>query len=94
MPSACTLTLFVVNIQDLGFATHGVHMDQRVVRLKSKLSADKRTLTVTGPPSPRHYPPGPGFLYVVTNDGVPSFGHKTLIGTGASPPVDEDAIAK
>ncbi|KAJ7857583.1 hypothetical protein B0H13DRAFT_1521324, partial [Mycena leptocephala] len=27
----------------------------------------------------------------VTDSGVPSFGHRTLIGTGASPPVDEDA---
>jgi hypothetical protein len=34
------------------------------------------------------------FLFVVTDSGVPSFGHQTLIGTGASPPVDEDAIAK
>jgi len=79
---------------DLGFATHGVHMDQRVVKLVSTLSSDNRTLTITGPPSAKHYPPGPAFLYVVTNAGVPSFGHKTLIGTGASPPVDQGAIAK
>jgi len=31
-------------------------------------------------------------LFVVA-DGVPSFGHRTIIGTGASPPVDEGAIA-
>ncbi|KAF9568286.1 copper radical oxidase [Agrocybe pediades] len=83
-----------VHIMDLGFATHGVHMDQRLVKLVSTLSSDRRTLVVTGPPSPRHYPPGPAFVYVVTNEGVPSFGHKTLIGTGASPPVDLGAIAK
>ncbi|KAF9567095.1 copper radical oxidase [Agrocybe pediades] len=83
-----------VLIMDLGFATHGVHMDQRVVKLVATLSSDKQTLTVTGPPSARHYPPGPAYLYVVTNAGVPSFGHKTLIGTGAAPPVDQGAIAK
>ncbi|KAK7062811.1 hypothetical protein VNI00_000304 [Paramarasmius palmivorus] len=77
---------------DLGFATHGVHMDHRSVKLVSSLSSDKRTLTVTGPPSGRHYPPGPAFIYVVTDAGVPSFGHKTIIGTGASPPVDQGAI--
>jgi len=76
------------------FATHGVHMDQRLVKLESVLSLDRKTLTVTGPPSPRHYPPGPAYLYIMTGKGVPSFGHKTLIGTGATPPVDEGAIAK
>lgn len=79
---------------DLGFATHAVHMDQRFVGLVSVLSADQTTLEVTGPPSSSIYPPGPAYLYVVTDSGVPSFGHKTLIGTGASPPVDEGAIAK
>lgn len=69
-------------------------MDQRYVKLVSTLSEDGTTLTVTGPPTPGIYPPGPGFVYVVTEDGVPSFGHKLLIGTGESPPVDEAANAK
>ncbi|KAJ7800826.1 glyoxal oxidase N-terminus-domain-containing protein [Mycena olivaceomarginata] len=81
-----------VALMDLGFATHGAHMDQRFVKLVSKLSPDKKTLTVTGPPTSRIYPPGPAFLYVVTAGGVPSFGHKTIVGTGASPPVDQGAI--
>ncbi|KAJ7257666.1 glyoxal oxidase N-terminus-domain-containing protein [Mycena rebaudengoi] len=82
-----------VALMDLGFATHGVHMDQRLVQLVCSLSADKRTLTVTAPPTNRVYPPGPAFLYIVTDTGAPSFGHKTLVGTGASPPVDQAAIA-
>ncbi|KAJ6468001.1 glyoxal oxidase N-terminus-domain-containing protein [Mycena vitilis] len=82
-----------VALMDLGFATHGVHMDQRLVYLVSTLSADKKTLTVKAPPTAAHYPPGPAYLYVVTDTGAPSFGHKTLVGTGASPPVDEAAIA-
>jgi hypothetical protein len=78
---------------DLGFSTHALHMDHRFVKLESSLSYDKKTLTVTGPPTTRIYPPGPGFLYVVA-DGVPSFGRKTMIGSGASPPVDQGAIDK
>ncbi|THU91851.1 hypothetical protein K435DRAFT_673232 [Dendrothele bispora CBS 962.96] len=84
----------IILTSDYSFATHGVHMDQRYLKLRSILSLDRRTLTVTGPPSATHYPPGPAYLYVVTSAGVPSFGHRTLVGTGASPPVDEDAISK
>jgi hypothetical protein len=79
---------------DLGFATHAVHMGQRLLYLDAVLHEDKTKLTVTGPPTPALFPPVPGFLFVVTDSGVPSFGHRTFIGTGASPPVDEDAIAK
>ncbi|KAF8907539.1 glyoxal oxidase N-terminus-domain-containing protein [Mucidula mucida] len=89
-----TATDVSVSLMDLGFATHGVHMDQRMVKLVSVLSPDKRTLTVTGPPTPALYPPGPAFLYVVTDEGVPSFGHKTIVGTGAAPPFDAAALAK
>lgn len=82
-----------VSLMDLGFETHAVHMDQRLVQLVATLSSDKKSLVVTAPPSNTIYPPGPAFLYVVTDAGVPSFGHKTIVGTGASPPVDEAAIA-
>ncbi|KAL0958387.1 hypothetical protein HGRIS_000529 [Hohenbuehelia grisea] len=88
-----TATSVKVSLIDLGFTTHGVHMDQRLLELVAVLSADKKTLTVTAPSSAALYPRGPAYLYVVTNEGVPSFGHKTLIGTGASPPVDQAAIA-
>ncbi|KAK7031846.1 copper radical oxidase [Favolaschia claudopus] len=86
-------TSVTVALMDLGFATHGVHMDQRLVQLVATLSPDKKTLSVQAPPSATIYPPGPAYLYVVTNTGAPSFGHKTIIGTGASPPVDKAAIA-
>ncbi|THV06218.1 hypothetical protein K435DRAFT_711766 [Dendrothele bispora CBS 962.96] len=78
-------------LMDFGFATHGVHMDQRLVGLVSELSADGTQLTVTGPPTPQIFSPGPGYIFVLA-DGVPSFGHKTLIGTGAQPPFDQDAF--
>ncbi len=79
---------------DLGFATHGVHMDQRMLTLVSSLSSDKKTLAVTGPPTPALFPPGPAYLFVVTDEGVPSSGRKILVGTGAAPPNDADATAK
>ncbi|EIN14511.1 hypothetical protein PUNSTDRAFT_117990 [Punctularia strigosozonata HHB-11173 SS5] len=87
------VTAVTVSLIDLGFSTHGVHMDQRLVQLRSFLSADKKTLIVTGPPTPMIYPPGPAYLYVVTSAGVPSFGHKTLVGTGGAPPEDAAALA-
>lgn len=37
------------------------------------------------------YPPGPAWIYLVIN-GVPSKGQRVIIGTGASPPVDQGAI--
>jgi len=85
---------WTVSLMDLGFQTHAVHMDQRLVLLTSTLSTDRKTLNVAAPPNQRVYPPGPAYLYVVTNTGVPSFGHKTIIGTGAGPPVDQGAIDK
>ncbi|KAF8518687.1 glyoxal oxidase N-terminus-domain-containing protein [Hysterangium stoloniferum] len=94
-PSATNVT---VSLMDLGFSTHGVHMDQRLVQLASSITLGGAltdnivTLSVEAPPNGMVYPPGPGYLYVVTDTGVPSFGHKVIIGTGASPPVDQGAI--
>jgi len=79
---------------DLGFQTHGVHMDQRLVYLTNTLSDDLTSVTVTAPPNGMVYPPGPAYVYLVSDAGVPSQARRTLIGTGASPPVDQGAIAK
>lgn len=79
---------------DFGFSTHGVQMDQRLLKLRTRLSKDKRTLFVTAPQNGGLYPAGPAFLFVVTDKGVPSVAAKTIIGTGQSPPVDEAARAK
>lgn len=69
-------------------------MDHRLVYLSSTLNEDGTSLVIRAPPNSSVYPPGPGYLYILTEDGVPSFGHQTLIGTGASPPVDQGAINK
>ncbi|KAG8782383.1 hypothetical protein FRC12_020888 [Ceratobasidium sp. 428] len=82
----------VCTLHDLGYATHGVHMDMRMVKLPCTLSMFRTTITVTGPPNAAIYPPGPAWLFVIV-DGVPSKAQKVLIGTGASPPVDQAAIA-
>ncbi|KAG9127444.1 hypothetical protein FRC07_013761 [Ceratobasidium sp. 392] len=80
-------------LHDPGFATHGVHMDMRMVKLQCSLSANRKSLSVTGPPNAAVYPPGPAWLYVIAN-GVPSKATRVLIGNGASPPVDQGAVDK
>lgn len=77
---------------DLGFVTHGVHSNSRLVYLVNSVTADDE-ITVAGPPSGEIYPPGPGWIYVVV-DGVPSIGVKVMVGSGKGPPVDEAAIAR
>ena len=81
-----------VSVMDLGFVTHAIHMNTRLVSLvPSSLSADGQSLAIEGPPSEQIHPPGPGWLYVLVN-GVPSEGTKVMVGSGADPPVDEEAI--
>ncbi|KAI0723941.1 copper radical oxidase [Cerioporus squamosus] len=84
-------TSIKVALMDLGYVTHAVHANSRLVYLENSLSDDKSTLTITAPPNGNIYPPGPGFIYVVV-DGVPSRGVRLLIGDGQSPPVDRQAL--
>ncbi|KAF8599637.1 DUF1929-domain-containing protein [Ceratobasidium sp. AG-I] len=81
-----------VVLMDLGFATHGVHMDQRMVTLPAVVIGS-RLVTFIGPPNPNVYPPGPAWLFIVVN-GVPSVAQKVMVGDGSSPPVDQGAIDK
>ncbi|TFK76240.1 putative copper radical oxidase [Pluteus cervinus] len=74
-----------VVLMDLGFVTHAVHANSRMVYLEAVLQNDQ--VKVTGPPNSFIYPPGPGFLYIVV-DSVPSFGKKVMVGDGGDPPVD------
>ncbi|CAE7198957.1 unnamed protein product [Rhizoctonia solani] len=93
LPPSMAAPTMQASLMDLGFSTHGVHMDMRMVRLKCTLSLNRGTLTITGPPTASIYPPGPGtgWLYVLA-DGVPSMAQKVLIGNGGSPPVNQGAI--
>ncbi|CUA78132.1 hypothetical protein RSOLAG22IIIB_02750 [Rhizoctonia solani] len=75
-------------LMDLGFITHSVHMDQKVVELVSTLSADRRTLTITAPPN------APGKFLSSTVAAaylIMMFTQKLMIGTGAPPPKDDAA---
>lgn len=62
---------------DLGFVTHGVHANSRLVYLVNSVISDNE-ITVTAPPGGDIYPPGPGWIYVVV-DGIPSAGVKVMI---------------
>jgi hypothetical protein len=59
-----------VALMDLGFATHGVHMDQRLVFLNAVVASNKRSARVTAPPNGGVYPPGNGYLFVVADGGT------------------------
>ncbi|CAE6495833.1 unnamed protein product [Rhizoctonia solani] len=91
LPATLNPPKMEVALMDLGFSTHGVHMDMRMVKLKCTLGSDRKSLIITGPPNAAIYPPGPAWVYVLHN-GVPSKAQKVLIGTGGSPPVDQGAI--
>jgi hypothetical protein len=83
-----------VALMDLGYVTHAVHANCRLVYLVASLStSDMETLTITGPPNGNVYPPGPGWLYIVV-DQVPSTGTKVMIGDGNGPVVDNTALEK
>jgi hypothetical protein len=76
---------------DLGYITHTVHANSRLVHLSSSIQGN--TLTVRGPPNENIYPPGPGWLYLIV-DGVPSVGKRVMVGSGEGPTVDQAAIDK
>jgi hypothetical protein len=84
--------MFSVSLMDLGFVTHGVHANSRLVELPvHKMDGD--TVTLMGPASQGIYPPGPGWLFILV-DGVPSKGRSVMIGDGTGPVVDDSAQEK
>lgn len=89
----CKLIQVAVSLMDLGFVTHAVHANSRLVHLVAKHEGDGHTLIIEGPPNSGVYPPGPGWLYVVVG-GVSSKGVKIMVGDGQGPPVDHGAIKK
>ena len=78
---------------DLGYVTHAVHANSRLVYLTASLDTSMMKLSVTGPPNGDVYPPGPGWLYIVV-DGIPSRGVKVMIGDGDGPEVNDAALKK
>ncbi|KAK7681667.1 hypothetical protein QCA50_015401 [Cerrena zonata] len=74
-----------VALVDLGFSSHAFHSSARLVFMDAHLSNDRRSLSITAPPNPNIYPPGPAYIFL-TIDGVTSEGQQVMVGTGASPP--------
>lgn len=73
---------------DLGFVTHAVHDNSRLVYLKP-IEVTEDEVTFMAPPSKDIYPPGPGFIFCLVN-GIPSEGRKIMVGDGRSPPANEE----
>lgn len=83
--------VLLVALMDLGYVTHAVHANTRLVYLECSISGN--ILTVTGPPNGNVYPPGPGWIYFLIDD-IPSKGVKVMVGNGQGPPVDDGALNK
>ncbi|KAF8496926.1 glyoxal oxidase N-terminus-domain-containing protein [Gautieria morchelliformis] len=83
VPAGLNTSDVKVSLMDLGFSTHSMHANSRLVYLDCSLEGS--TMTVEAPPDAGVYPPGPGYVFVVV-DGVASTAAVTLIGDGAAPP--------
>ncbi|CAH7687941.1 glyoxal oxidase N-terminus-domain-containing protein [Phakopsora pachyrhizi] len=70
-----------VVLMDFGYATHSVPMNSRLVKLQNKLGVKENEILAQIPNSRSVYPPGYAFLHVLV-DGVPSKGHRMMIGKG------------
>jgi hypothetical protein len=73
-----------VAVMELGYATHGVHANSRLVWLRHEVGNNGARLSITAPPNGQIYPPGPGWLFLVV-DGIPSEGVQIMIGGGRYP---------
>jgi len=79
-------------LMDLGFVTHAIHANSRLVHLVASFDDGTRTVRFMGPPNGNIYPPGPGWVYCLVG-GVPSKGVKVMVGNGQGPLVDEVALS-
>lgn len=76
---------------DLGFVTHSLHMNGRLVYLDFEVDHDNGTFLVHGPPNSGVYPPGPGWIYLVVGDKWSEASY-VLVGDGSNPPEDPGAL--
>ncbi|KAF7328074.1 hypothetical protein MKEN_00388700 [Mycena kentingensis (nom. inval.)] len=81
-------TIHTVSLIDLGFATHAFHSSTVLVFMEFTLSHDHKSLNIVSPPNNRVYPPGPAYIFV-TVGGTWSVGARVMVGTGESPPVQD-----
>lgn len=78
---------------DLGFVTHAVHANSRLVYLTMSSFRNRENMVLAGPPDAKVFPPGPGWVFLII-DGIPSEGKMVMVGNGQGPPVDESAWEK
>jgi hypothetical protein len=85
----------IVSLMDLGFVTHSLHMNGRLVHLdfssEGEDGASPLTLQVQAPPNSSVYPPGPAWVYVVVGDKW-TVASKIMVGDGSNPPEDPGAL--
>ncbi|KAJ7634843.1 glyoxal oxidase N-terminus-domain-containing protein [Roridomyces roridus] len=91
IPAGVSTSSIQVALMDLGFSTHAFHPSARVVFMDAKLSANKKSLTITAPPNNRVYPPGPAYVFVTLGDTT-SVGAHVMVGSGANPPVPDQGV--
>ncbi|CAH7687946.1 glyoxal oxidase N-terminus-domain-containing protein [Phakopsora pachyrhizi] len=70
-----------VVLMDFGYVTHSVPMNSRSVKLPNRLGNLDNEILAQIPVSRSVYPPGFAFIHVLVN-GVPSQGHRMMIGNG------------
>nr|GAT49834.1 predicted protein [Mycena chlorophos] len=78
-----------VALMDLGYSSHSFHASARLVWLDATLKTNQKTLKLTTPPNNRIYPPGIAWIYVTVDGKYVSAGSRIMIGTGGSPPVED-----
>ncbi|PVF98861.1 hypothetical protein CPB86DRAFT_873015 [Serendipita vermifera] len=82
-----------VALMDLGFVTHSLHMNSRLVYLDVDViqTSGPTTIRIRGPPKPSIYPPGPGWVFLVVGEKW-SVASPVLVGEGLNPPEDPNAL--
>jgi hypothetical protein len=83
----------LVALMDLGFVTHSLHMNSRLVYLNVDViqNSGPTTIRIHGPPKPSIYPPGPGWVFLVVGEKW-STASPVLVGDGSNPPEDPNAL--
>ena len=69
-----------VTLIRLSSSTHAFDMGQRLNTLAFTPTADGQALTVTAPAAGRIAPPGPYFLFIINETGVPSVAQVVMLG--------------
>ncbi|KAJ7137567.1 glyoxal oxidase precursor [Mycena crocata] len=89
IPSGLVRGEIKVSLMDMGYATHGQHSNSRLVFLEHTLRGN--TLEITAPPNNNIYPPGPAWIFLVS-DGVYSEGVQVMVGDGGDPPRADQGV--